>query len=105
MGCRTAFVVLSVKGEGRPGEVAVTSGTAPAWSGRMAALPGGRWSHGAKLVAAHDSFTLLEVLDGLWTRMRAELPDARYRQVAATFMELTDAAANPACAVRRRPAR
>ena len=92
MECRTAFVVLSVKGEGRPGEVAITSGTAPAWSGRMAALPGGRWSHGAKLVAAHDSFTLLDVLDGLWSRMRAELPDARYRQVAVTFMELTDAA-------------
>ncbi len=92
MGCRTAFVVLSVKGEGAPGEVAVTSGTAPAWSGRMAALPGGRWSHGQKLVAAHDSFTLLDVLDGLWTQMRAELPDQRYRQVAVTFMELTDAA-------------
>ena len=92
MGCRTAFVVLSVKGEGRPGEVAITRGTAPAWSGRMATLPGGRWSHGAKLVAAHDSFTLLDVLNGLWTRMRAELPDARYRQVAVTFMELTDAA-------------
>ena len=58
----------------------------------MAALPGGRWSHGQKLVAAHDSFTLLGVLDGLWTRMRAELPDARYRQVAVTFLELTDAA-------------
>jgi DNA polymerase-4 len=92
MECRTAFVVLSVKGEGGPGGIAVTSGNAPAWSGRMAALPGGRWSHGQKLVAAHDSFTLLDVLDGLWSRMRAELPDARYRQVAVTFMELTDAA-------------
>ncbi len=107
MECRTAFVVLSVKGEGArsgggaaPGDRdpttggsgAFTSGTAPAWSGRMAALPGGRWSHGQSLVAAHDSFTLLDVLDGLWTRMRAELPDARYRQVAVTFLELTDAA-------------
>ncbi len=92
MGCRTSFVVLSVKGEGRPGEVAVTSGTAPAWAGRMAALPGGRWSHGQKLVAAQDSFTLLAVLDLLWANMRAELPDARYRQVAVTFLELSDAA-------------
>ena len=109
MGCRTGFVVLSVKGEGGPaddarvapgasdvhaagGAAGFTSGTAPAWSGRMAALPGGRWSHGQKLVAAHDSFTLLAVLDRLWTRMRAELPDARYRQVAVTFLELTDAA-------------
>ena len=92
MGCRTGFVVLSVKGEGRPGETAVAIGTAPAWSGRMAVLPGGRWSHGQKLVAAQDNFTLLAVLDGLWTRMRAELPDARYRQVAVTFLELTDAA-------------
>ena len=58
----------------------------------MAALPGGRWSHGQKLVAAQDSFTLLGVLDGLWARMRAELPDASYRQVSVTFLELTDAA-------------
>ena len=123
MGCRTAFVVLSVKGEGRPGEgrpdegriggertgdgrtnepwlgdgraadAPVTIGPAPAWAGRMAALPGGRWSHGQKLVAAHDNFTLLAVLDALWTQMRAELPDARYRQVAVTFLELSDAAA------------
>ena len=102
MGCRTGFVVLSVKGEGAVRDdyarrdsgpaPAFTSGTAPAWAGRMAALPGGRWSHGKKLVAAHDSFTLLAVLDGLWTRMRAELPDARYRQVSVTFLELTDAA-------------
>lgn len=92
MGCRTGFVVLTVKGEGAPGDTAFTSGTTPAWSGRMAALPGGRWSHGSKLVAAHDSFTLLAVLDRLWERMRAELPDARYRQVAVTFLELTDAA-------------
>ena len=102
MGCRTAFVVLSVKGEGAVRDdyarrdsgpaPAFTSGTAPAWAGRMAAMPGGRWSHGQKLVAAHDSFTLLAVLDGLWTRMRAELPDARYRQVSVTFLELTDAA-------------
>ena len=92
MACRTAFVVLSVKGEGRPGEIATSIGNAPGWSGRMAALPGGRWSHGQKLVAAHDSFTLLAVLDGLWERMRGELPDARYRQVAVTFLELSDAA-------------
>ena len=93
MGCRTGFVVLTVKGEGRPGETGFTSGTAPAWAGRMAALPGGRWSHGAKLVAAQDNFTLLAVLDRLWARMRAELPDARYRQVSVTFLELSDAAA------------
>ena len=108
MGCRTGFVVLSVKGEGRVGEertgegwagagragdAPVLIGPAPAWAGRMAALPGGRWSHGQKLVAAHDNFTLLAVLDALWTRMRGELPDQRYRQVAVTFLELTDAAA------------
>jgi len=94
MGCRTAFVVLSVKGEGAPGETGFqNSGNLPAWSGRMAALPGGRWSHGQKLVAAQDNFTLLAALDGLWARMRGELSDARYRQVAVTFLELTDAAA------------
>lgn len=108
IGCRTGFVMLSIKGEGAPRGNSVrggtsgtadpvapcfTTGTAPAWSGRMAALPGGRWSHGAKLVAAHDNFTLLGVLDGLWTRMRAELPDAYYRQVSVTFLDLTDAAA------------
>ncbi|MBC7496166.1 MAG: type VI secretion protein ImpB [Sphingomonadaceae bacterium] len=108
MGCQTGFVVLSVKGEGRVGEertgegwagagragdAPVLIGPAPAWAGRMAALPGGRWSHGQKLVAAHDNFTLLAVLDALWTRMRGELPDQRYRQVAVTFLELTDAAA------------
>ena len=108
MGCRTGFVVLSVKGEGRVGEertgegwagagragdAPVLIGPAPAWAGRMAALPGGRWSHGQKLVAARDNFTLLAVLDALWTRMRGELPDQRYRQVAVTFLELTDAAA------------
>jgi DNA polymerase-4 len=93
MGCRTGFVVLSVKGEGRPGEAGFSSGgSAVGWGGRMAALPGGRWSHGQKLVAAHDNFTLLAVLDALWERMRAELPDARYRQVAVTFLELSDAA-------------
>lgn len=66
---RTGFVVLAVKGE-----------------------DGGRWSHGQKLVAAMDSFTLLGILDTLWLRMRAELPEQRYRQVAVTFLELTAAA-------------
>ncbi len=104
MGCRTGFVVLSVKGERAPQGSAATppageasdfrpGGGAVSWSGRMAALPGGRWSHGQKLVAAQDNFTLLGVLDHLWARMRAELPDARYLQVAVTFLELTDAAA------------
>ena len=108
MECRTAFVVLSVKGEGPPrGDWAarqadpVDGGETPApgfasgatgWAGRMASLPGGRWSHGQKLVAVQDSFTLLGVLDGLWAQMRAELPDTRYRQVAVTFLELSDAA-------------
>ncbi len=73
MECRTGFVVLTVKGE------AVDGGTP------------GRWSHGQKLVAAMDSFTLLAVLDGLWARMRVELPDQRYRQVSVTFLELTAA--------------
>ena len=101
MGLRTAFVVLSVKGEGdgRPaggmggGGDYRSGGGAVGWAGPVAALPGGRWSHGQKLVGSCDNFTLLAVLDRLWTRMRAELPDARYRQVAVTFLELTDAAA------------
>lgn len=78
MECRTGFVVLTVKGEhgGDPGS----------------RTPGGRWSHGQKLVAAHDSFTLLAVLDALWIRMRDELTDQRYRQVSVTFLELTAAA-------------
>jgi len=116
MGCRTGFVALTVKGEGAPGERRATSddvdtgtGTgngdrigpaaassvgsgAPGWQGRMAALPGGRWSHGQKLVAAHDSFTLLAVLDDLWARMRREFSETRYRQVSVTFLELTAAA-------------
>ena len=74
MECRTGLVVLTVKGEGGDG-----------------ATPG-RWSHGRKLVAAMDSFTLLAVLDDLWARMRVELPDQRYRQVSVTFLELTAAA-------------
>ncbi len=74
MDYRTAFVVLTVKGETVAGE------------------PGGRWSHGQKLVAAQDSFTLLAVLDGLWYRMRGELADQRYRQVSVTFLELSAAA-------------
>lgn len=103
MGCRTGFIVLTVKGEGPGRDGPTLSGdssvaefrsgnSAVGWSGRIAAMPGGRWSHGQKLVGAQDSFTLLTVLDGLWARMRAELPDARYRQVAVTFLELTDAA-------------
>ena len=91
MACHTGFVVLSVKGEGGTAGPGETHGTAPAWSGRMAALPGGRWSHGQRLVAAHDSFTLLAVLDTLWARMRAEFGEARYRQVAVTFLELSAA--------------
>ena len=75
MECRTGFVVLSVKGENGAG-----------------GAPGGRWSHGRRLVAAMDSFTLLGVLEALWQRMRAELPDQRYRQVAVTFLELAPAA-------------
>ncbi|UAJ11658.1 Y-family DNA polymerase [Glacieibacterium megasporae] len=81
MECRTGFVVLTVKGE--KGE---------AVGGDGSRTPGLRWSHGQKLVAAHDSFTLLAVLDGLWLRMRAELAEQRYRQVSVTFLELTTAA-------------
>ncbi len=93
MGCRTALVVLTVKGEGRDGDAPFASGNAGSgWSGPVASRPGGRWSHGSRLVAAQDNFTLLGVLDGLWTRMQAELPDARYRQVAVTLLELSDAA-------------
>lgn len=74
MECRTGLVVLTVKGEGGDGNTP------------------GRWSHGQKVVAAMDSFTLLSVLDGLWMRMRVDLPDQRYRQVSVTFLELTAAA-------------
>ncbi|QYE34990.1 type VI secretion protein ImpB [Polymorphobacter sp. PAMC 29334] len=81
MECRTGFVVLTVKGE--KGE---------AVGGDGSRTPGLRWSHGQKLVAAHDSFTLLAVLDSLWLRMRAELAEQRYRQVSVTFLELTTAA-------------
>ncbi len=94
MGCRTTLVVLTVKGEGQAGDAPFVSGRAgTGWAGPVAARPGGRWSHGSRLVAAQDNFTLLAVLDGLWERMRAELPDARYRQVSVTFLELSDAAA------------
>lgn len=79
MGCRTGFVVLSVKGEGVVGEDG-------------ARIAGARWSHGRKLVAAMDSFTLLGVVDALWARMRGEIGETRYKQVAVTFLELTDAA-------------
>ena len=68
MECRTATVVLTVKGEERT-----------------------KWSHGTRLVAAQDSFTLLACLEGLWTRMLAEMPERRYRQVAVTFLELSPA--------------
>ena len=68
MECRTSLVVLTVKGEEKT-----------------------KWSHGSRLVAAHDSFTLLHVLEGLWTRMRGEMPEQRYRQVSVTFVDLTPA--------------
>ena len=68
MECRTATVVLTVKGEERT-----------------------KWSHGTRLVAAQDSFTLLACLEGLWTRMLAEMPERRYRQVSVTFLELSPA--------------
>ena len=68
MECRTSLVVLTVKGEEKT-----------------------KWSHGQRLVAAHDSFTLLGVLDALWTRMRREMPEQRYRQVSITFLDLTPA--------------
>lgn len=68
MECRTALVVLTVKGEDKT-----------------------KWSHGRRLVAAQDSFTLLETLDGLWTRMRAEFAEQRYRQISVTFLELSPA--------------
>ena len=78
MECRTGFVVLTVKGE--KGDAVAADGTRPL---------GTRWSHGQKLVAAQDSFTLLSVLDDLWTRMRAEVAEQRYRQISVTFLELT----------------
>ena len=68
----------TVKGE--KGDAVAADGTRP---------PGTRWSHGQKLVAAQDSFTLLSVLDDLWTRMRAEVAEQRYRQISVTFLELT----------------
>lgn len=73
MECRTGFVVLSVKGE--------TARDAPR----------AKWSHGQRLVPAHDSFTLLGVFEALWARMRGEFAHKRYIQVAVTFMELTPA--------------
>jgi len=69
MDCRTGFVVLSVKGEERT-----------------------KWSHGQRIVAAIDSFTLLGVLDDLWARMRTEFVEQRYRQVSVGFLELVPAA-------------
>ena len=68
MECRTSTLVLTVKGEDRT-----------------------KWSHGQRVVAAHDSFTLLHALDGLWTRMRGELAAQRYLQVSVTFLDLTPA--------------
>ena len=68
MESRTGMVVLTVKGEERS-----------------------KWSHGVRLVAAQDSFTLLHCLDGLWTRMLGEMAEQRYRQVSVTFLELTPA--------------
>jgi DNA polymerase-4 len=91
MECRTGFVVLTVKGEGSGGEGDGEDATVGGEERRGGVTPG-RWSHGQKLVAAMDSFTLLAVLDDLWARMRAELPDQRYRQVSVTFLELTAAA-------------
>jgi len=92
MECRTGFVVLTVKGEkGERGDGAADDGSGIGGRDGPPRPPGARWSHGQKLVAAQDSFTLLAVLDGLWTRMRVELPDQRYRQVSVTFLELTEA--------------
>ncbi|QXQ05015.1 type VI secretion protein ImpB [Sphingosinicellaceae bacterium] len=68
MECRTSLVVLTVKGEDKT-----------------------KWSHGQRLVAAQDSFTLLDALDGLWTRMLGEMSENRYRQVSVTFLELSPA--------------
>ncbi len=68
MECRTSMIVLTVKGEA-----------------------GTKWSHGCRLVAAQDSFTLLHCVEGLWARMLGEMPDPRYRQVSVTFLELTPA--------------
>ncbi len=68
MECRTSLLTLSVKGEGRT-----------------------KWSRGSRLVAAHDSFTLLHVLDGLWARMLTEMAEQRYLQVSVTFLDLTPA--------------
>ena len=69
MDCRTSMLVLTVKGEEKT-----------------------KWSHGQRLVAAQDSFALLDVLDALWTRMLPEMPEHRYRQVSVTLLELTPAA-------------
>jgi DNA polymerase-4 len=68
MECRTSLMVLTVKGEDKT-----------------------KWSHGSRLVAAQDSFTLLSVLERLWTRMLGEMPEHRYRQVSVTFLELSPA--------------
>ncbi len=68
MECRTSLVVLTVKGEEKT-----------------------KWSHGSRLVAAHDSFTLLACLAALWTRMLGEMPEHRYRQVSVTFLDLSPA--------------
>ena len=68
MECRTSMLVLTVKGEEKT-----------------------KWSHGVRLVAAQDSFTLLSSLEGLWTRMLGEMTEHRYRQVSVTFLELTPA--------------
>ena len=46
-------------------------------------------SHGTKLVAAQDSFTLLHVLGGLWGQMLGEMTEHRYRQVSVSFLELS----------------
>ncbi|WP_419814896.1 Y-family DNA polymerase [Glacieibacterium sp.] len=69
MECRTSMLVLTVKGEDKT-----------------------KWSHGQRLVAAQDSITMLGVLDGLWQRMLAEMPEHRYRQVSVALLELTPAA-------------
>ncbi len=68
MECRTSMLVLTVKGEEKT-----------------------KWSHGVRLVAAQDSFTLLACLEGLWARMLSEMGEHRYRQVSVTFLELTPA--------------
>lgn len=68
MECRTSLVVLTVKGEDKT-----------------------KWSHGSRLIAAQDSFTLLHCLDALWLRMLGEMAENRYRQVSVTFLDLTPA--------------